>query len=519
MESLKIALEKYKFKLPEEDVLLSVTEYFLCESTSLDVSALNKAITASSVYSENSKLKTNKLLEFGLRLVDEEKLTSADRKAMSDSEFGLPKERKYPMNDESHVAAAIALFNKCTEDEKPELARNILWKSKKFKMEVNKDAEWYKYLNKPKTESYVGEFSKEFNFLPVVLEVYSKESIKELSKKFLVTVAASKEKPERIAKKFMITIYAKPLGDIIDDIPTILDVLRRVFLIGGAMLINPFLAIFVGLIDHLIHQIVNRDEAERLERQLDREIKKMEKKLEKEKDKEIERAYKEYLHDLDKQKTKVTQYKDSLISDKERTRIDSGEDDDFDMEFEMAFIYTLSEAVINDTENTRAILEVSNAKVLAHKGKDIGKAAAGKAGAIDRRLSKTLDQKVDDIKNKIMQAAKNDRREAVIKGQIIPSASKLLKFALATGAVWAINPVVAVVGALGAMALATNANSREQKMILDEISVELKIVAKEIETAERNDDVKALRELLRLQKKLELEQKRIKYKQATGSSL
>lgn len=59
------------------------------------------------------------------------------RNTLKDSNFGLPKERKYPLNDESHVRSAIKFFNYVDEKNEPELAKNIIKKINKYGMEVH----------------------------------------------------------------------------------------------------------------------------------------------------------------------------------------------------------------------------------------------------------------------------------------------------------------------------------------------------------------------------------------------
>lgn len=59
-------------------------------------------------------------------------MTSGERNALKDSEFGLPDKRKFPLNDETHVRSAIRFFNHCDESDRPELARRIKSKMKKY---------------------------------------------------------------------------------------------------------------------------------------------------------------------------------------------------------------------------------------------------------------------------------------------------------------------------------------------------------------------------------------------------
>ena len=62
----------------------------------------------------------------------EVKLSTEHRKDLPDSEFGLPKERKYPLNDESHVRSAIMFFKYCKPEQRRELAKNINLKLNKY---------------------------------------------------------------------------------------------------------------------------------------------------------------------------------------------------------------------------------------------------------------------------------------------------------------------------------------------------------------------------------------------------
>lgn len=80
----------------------------------------------------------------------EAKLSMEHRKDLSDSDFGLPKERKYPLNDESHVRSAIIYFKYCKPEQRRELAKNINLKLKKFdmKVKVGEKNPFYKYIDK-----------------------------------------------------------------------------------------------------------------------------------------------------------------------------------------------------------------------------------------------------------------------------------------------------------------------------------------------------------------------------------
>ena len=79
-------------------------------------------------------------------IAEEGKLTTAQRKALPDSAFGLPSERKYPLvvQDENgeyewnHLKDAIAYFHTCKDEEKKkELATNIAKVIRKYKVDIS----------------------------------------------------------------------------------------------------------------------------------------------------------------------------------------------------------------------------------------------------------------------------------------------------------------------------------------------------------------------------------------------
>ena len=64
--------------------------------------------------------------------INEEKLVAKERNSLDDSTFGIPSQRRYPLNDRSHVLAAIRMFNHVDSAHEAELARNIKRKMKEY---------------------------------------------------------------------------------------------------------------------------------------------------------------------------------------------------------------------------------------------------------------------------------------------------------------------------------------------------------------------------------------------------
>ena len=74
---------------------------------------------------------------FGQSLFMESKLSDNKRDKLKDSEFGIPDKRAYPLNDKSHVEAAVRMFPHADDSDKKELAKRILSKAKEFNMDTS----------------------------------------------------------------------------------------------------------------------------------------------------------------------------------------------------------------------------------------------------------------------------------------------------------------------------------------------------------------------------------------------
>lgn len=76
----------------------------------------------------------------------EKTLSSAERKKLSDFDFGLPEERKFPIHDKAHVLKAIQFFRYCPGNKKKELAKNIKTAADKVGVEISDKSLVHKYL-------------------------------------------------------------------------------------------------------------------------------------------------------------------------------------------------------------------------------------------------------------------------------------------------------------------------------------------------------------------------------------
>jgi len=78
--------------------------------------------------------------------LNEEELSKEEREKLDDDEFGLPKERKFPLNDAEHVRKAIQFFYHAKDSKKEELAKNILDKAEEYDVKISDDSEVGKYI-------------------------------------------------------------------------------------------------------------------------------------------------------------------------------------------------------------------------------------------------------------------------------------------------------------------------------------------------------------------------------------
>ena len=140
------------------------------------------------------------------------------------------------------------------------------------------------------------------------------------------------------------------------------------------------------------------------------------------------------------------------------------------------------------------------------------KNTATKLSDKEKQISNNIDVSVNNMSKGIEKAMMNNSRDSIIKGSILPSASKCIKMALVLGVEWAINPAVAVITALGAFACQQRLSSKERQLVLDDIEIELKMCERYMRQAEEKNDMKAIRQIEQIQRNLERQQQRIKYR-------
>ena len=129
----------------------------------------------------------------------------------------------------------------------------------------------------------------------------------------------------------------------------------------------------------------------------------------------------------------------------------------------------------------------------------------------EKQLSSTIDVSVNNVAKGIEKAMMNDNRESVIRGSVLPSASKCIKIAITLGVAWAVQPAVAVIGAIGGLACSKKMQAKERQLALDDIEIELKMCERYLKKAEEEEDMKKIRQLEIIQRNLQRQRQRIKY--------
>ena len=101
---------------------------------------------------------------------NEAALSTKVRNKLPDSEFGIPRLRAYPLNDEKHVRLAIQMFSHCKDPEdRKSLAKKIFAKVEEYGMDVkiSKDSALYDYTPKALQEATLVPEEEDEKSIPV----------------------------------------------------------------------------------------------------------------------------------------------------------------------------------------------------------------------------------------------------------------------------------------------------------------------------------------------------------------
>lgn len=143
--------------------------------------------------------------------------------------------------------------------------------------------------------------------------------------------------------------------------------------------------------------------------------------------------------------------------------------------------------------------------------------------AKEKAACKNMDAQFNQFSKAAHNTLINDRKEAIIKGQLMPSFSKSIKYAVGaagvTGILAAIHPVLAIINIFTSIALTKHLDNKVKNDMLDEIDVELQMIDKEIQNADNRGQLKKERALLMTKKQLQRSYQRIKINAKLGRNV
>lgn len=193
--------------------------------------------------------------------------------------------------------------------------------------------------------------------------------------------------------------------------------------------------------------------------------------------------------------------------------LDKGEDEKLDLNvtnYEEA-VNILEQLVMNRSKTQPLNENVINTLQLAwqdFKGK------VKKLSAKEQEMSRDMDMNFNNFVRSMKNSLSGNRREAIIRDQLCPSLSKMIKIGIPVAATAIINPIIPAISALSWIVLSKVATDKEVAFILDEFDIELKVLDREIQKAEQGGSPQKYRKLLTIQKKLMREKQKIQYKYA-----
>lgn len=189
---------------------------------------------------------------------------------------------------------------------------------------------------------------------------------------------------------------------------------------------------------------------------------------------------------------------------------------DEDMSLDEAIISTkVKEACVNSlydfTKYPTTLKEMNIVNTIAMASEKV-KAKLSDVSSDVSNLSRQFDAQLDQLKGVVnTKDLESENREAVIAGNILPKASRIVKLAITAGVGYFINPAISVIVVLGYLGMSLDAQSKERRKVLEEIELELEMTNRYLKKAEDDGSLEKQRELLKIKKKLESQKARLMY--------
>ena len=166
-------------------------------------------------------------------------------------------------------------------------------------------------------------------------------------------------------------------------------------------------------------------------------------------------------------------------------------------------------------EKDKLISGINNIKLTLMGFKKKIKDLDAKAQQAARNSDTNFNMFVNNVKKMLV----SDRREAIIKGSVIPSFHRCILASIGLAGLAIINPIFAVIALIGGIGVSKSLTKKERALLMDDITVELEVLEKEISNAESRGQMKKLRALLKTKKELQRQYQRIKYNIRIGKDI
>ena len=136
-------------------------------------------------------------------------------------------------------------------------------------------------------------------------------------------------------------------------------------------------------------------------------------------------------------------------------------------------------------------------------------------------MSRNADSTFNRLTKSVKDLLVSDRREAIIKGSVIPSFSKCVKIGIGLAGMGFVtqNPIIPAIALIGGIIASKKLTRKERMLMLDDLEVEIDVIDKEISLAESRNQLKKMRALMKTKKNMQRQYQRIKYNIRIGQDL
>lgn len=300
-------------------------------------------------------------------------------------------------------------------------------------------------------------------------------------------------------KDTLLKIYRSDANSLATELPSIGEIIRLTITVGLPMSINPLFGIFTLIADRTIKDVADSKVISRYIKSYEHQIQTTEKEISKCKDKQQKKELQDHLNDL-KHGLGNLESKKYELQDKEKG-------------YAYSKTKEMSEKEINEAVNLMELeymrLTETQKLLLLDDSIIVNESVIDKAKSELNAKAHDANAKVDEMDNWFAKTARtikigftNNARDDVIEDNI-PKFSKLVKRAIVLGAGWAVNPAIAVIGAVVAFGLSKKGKESQRKMILRDLNNELEMVEEKLKDADSNQDKDKKYELMRLKQTIQ----------------